>query len=210
MICPQCSTEFVPRKGGKPQRFCSSDCRLTWSSAHRWDKYVAKVAPCVACGMVTSTHTGVALCDDDSCRKERAKQRGLLRRNGEMAVRISYHNCKNCGVLFTSKARTNRLYCTRDCAFKAGRRTDKHRRRTAERVGDFITIYELGERDGWRCHLCGKAIVLRSGGAALAPSIDHLIPISSGGPHTWANVAIAHKRCNSQRRTGGLVQLRLN
>ena len=44
----------------------------------------------------------------------------------------------------------------------------------------------------------------------MAASIDHLIPISAGGGYTWANVAIAHKRCNSQRRTGGKAQLRLH
>ena len=29
------------------------------------------------------------------------------------------------------------------------------------------------------------------------PSIDHIIPISKGGQHTWDNVQLAHMICNS-------------
>ena len=28
------------------------------------------------------------------------------------------------------------------------------------------------------------------------PSIDHVVPLSKGGTHTWDNVHLAHKRCN--------------
>ena len=29
------------------------------------------------------------------------------------------------------------------------------------------------------------------------PSIDHIIPVSRGGTHTWDNVQLAHRYCNS-------------
>lgn len=29
------------------------------------------------------------------------------------------------------------------------------------------------------------------------PSIDHVIPISKGGRHSWDNVKLAHRLCNS-------------
>lgn len=28
------------------------------------------------------------------------------------------------------------------------------------------------------------------------PSIDHIIPVSHGGTHTWDNVELAHRYCN--------------
>lgn len=209
--CPQCGVEFEQvRRGGKPQRFCSTPCRLLWASKHRWDSYEPKVAPCVSCGKTTASRSGVAVCDDDECRKVRAMQRRRLAATGVIATPIDYFKCRNCGVLFIGKQRSNRMYCTQACAARAGKRNGKHRRRTAERSGDFITINELGERDGWKCHICGQVIRLRSGAAGMSPSIDHLIPIAAGGPHVWANVAIAHKRCNSRRHTGGFAQLRLN
>jgi 5-methylcytosine-specific restriction endonuclease McrA len=43
----------------------------------------------------------------------------------------------------------------------------------------------------------------------LDPEIDHLVPVSAGGSHTWDNVALAHRRCNYERREVGPAQLRL-
>ena len=42
-------------------------------------------------------------------------------------------------------------------------------------------------RDGGRCQYCGKK----------AESIDHVVPRSRGGPHTWENVVAA---CSRWRR----------
>lgn len=85
------------------------------------------------------------------------------------------------------------------------------RRTTAEKVGDNITWQELGERDGWRCHLCGLK-VLKRGGTAKQPkgaTVDHIVPIADHGTHTWDNVALAHRLCNLSRGAGGEAQLRL-
>jgi 5-methylcytosine-specific restriction endonuclease McrA len=85
------------------------------------------------------------------------------------------------------------------------------RRIAAEKSGDDITWQELGERDGWVCHLCnGK--VKKLGGRAKQPkgaTVDHLVPIADGGSHTWDNVALAHRSCNTSRGAGGTAQLRL-
>lgn len=45
-------------------------------------------------------------------------------------------------------------------------------------------------RDGGRCQYCGGT----------AESIDHVIPRSRGGEHTWENVVAACERCNSAKR----------
>lgn len=45
-------------------------------------------------------------------------------------------------------------------------------------------------RDGGRCQYCGDK----------AESIDHVIPRSRGGEHTWENVVAACERCNSAKR----------
>lgn len=42
-------------------------------------------------------------------------------------------------------------------------------------------------RDHGACQYCGKA----------AESIDHVIPRSRGGPHTWENVVACCRRCNT-------------
>lgn len=44
-------------------------------------------------------------------------------------------------------------------------------------------------RDGFKCQYCGHA----------AENVDHVIPRSKGGPHTWENVVAACKACNSRK-----------
>jgi len=45
-------------------------------------------------------------------------------------------------------------------------------------------------RDDHRCQYCGER----------ADSIDHVVPRSKGGPHTWENVAAACRPCNLTKR----------
>ena len=44
-------------------------------------------------------------------------------------------------------------------------------------------------RDGHRCQYCG----------ATAENIDHVVPRSRGGTHTWDNVVAACRRCNAAK-----------
>lgn len=52
------------------------------------------------------------------------------------------------------------------------------------------------ERDGWRCHICGRKVSVKDA------SIDHLVPISRGGSDTADNVSLAHVNCNKRRGAG--------
>lgn len=73
-----------------------------------------------------------------------------------------------------------------------------------------LTLVDLGDRDGWRCHLCRKRVDKRlKWPNAMCATQDHLIPISDGGDDEPENIALAHYRCNSRRGTGGVVQLAL-
>ena len=59
-------------------------------------------------------------------------------------------------------------------------------------------------RDGHTCHICKRQIRQREA------TIDHLIPVSQGGPSVEWNLAIAHLFCNQSRGDGRIpVQLRL-
>lgn len=33
----------------------------------------------------------------------------------------------------------------------------------------------------------------------MAATIEHIVPLSMGGTHTWDNVAASHARCNWER-----------
>lgn len=48
----------------------------------------------------------------------------------------------------------------------------------------------LFARDDYRCQYCG----------GFADSLDHVVPRSRGGQHTWENVAAACRPCNLRKR----------
>lgn len=72
---------------------------------------------------------------------------------------------------------------------------------------ELVIAREVFERDRWICHLCGETIpeLLRTtrvlGGThePLSPVIDHVIPLSKGGPHTMENCRAAHWTCNARK-----------
>ena len=60
-----------------------------------------------------------------------------------------------------------------------------------------LTRKAVFARDGGRCVYCGAA----------ATSLDHVIPKSRGGPHTWDNVVSACARCNHTKADRGIAEL---
>jgi 5-methylcytosine-specific restriction endonuclease McrA len=52
-----------------------------------------------------------------------------------------------------------------------------------------LTRRAVFARDGWVCQYCGSP----------AENVDHVIPRSRGGTHTWDNVVAACRRCNSRK-----------
>jgi 5-methylcytosine-specific restriction endonuclease McrA len=91
------------------------------------------------------------------------------------------------------------------------RRTASHKRRAlikgAEVLDADIDIERLYARDRGVCALCGKRVnkALKWPDLGCA-TIDHIIPLTKGGPHSWANVALAHHRCNSLKNNRSAIQ----
>jgi 5-methylcytosine-specific restriction endonuclease McrA len=52
-----------------------------------------------------------------------------------------------------------------------------------------LTRRAVFARDGWVCQYCGQ----------VAENLDHVLPRSRGGGHTWENVVAACRRCNSRK-----------
>jgi 5-methylcytosine-specific restriction endonuclease McrA len=60
-----------------------------------------------------------------------------------------------------------------------------------------LTRRAVFARDGGRCVYC----------SAPATSLDHVIPKSRGGPHSWDNVVSACARCNHVKADRGIAEL---
>ena len=133
--------------------------------------------------------------------------------NEELQKRLAIHVCKNCGKEYcqmtTGYNSTN--YCSEACQVRwnGRRQRDKRVKRmmTGEHDSD-ITLEKLYQRDGGVCYLCGAKCNWTDGevrnGTFVAgqtyPSIDHVRPLSKGGRHTWSNVKLACRGCNSRKR----------
>lgn len=209
-ICKHCGKTFVPKKSDRNQ-FCGTRCRnvsradLSKPTRRRpfCKVYFLK---CGGCGKMFATGT-----------KEQKACRAIC------LVAMKYNartfKAKSCPVCsHEHSTRWSRL-CSEKCKDRAHRinmKKSKRKRRAlglddhgkaykrAKRCGvayEVIRRRRVYERDGWMCLLCRKPI--KQGVIVphpLSATLDHIIPMSKGGPHTYANVQTAHFRCNWMKR----------
>lgn len=202
-LCVECGKPF---KAWKPkQRCCSRECAdktrnesLRLPPRYDLNAILWWSASCRLCAKSFPVNRHGRLYCSDSCAW---KWYSL----GETAHDVL--TCVECGdtwVRWTGNGKRN--FCTTKCGQRHQARVTKRKRSKRIRTcakRESISLPHLAERDGWRCHLCGGKVSRDTW------SMDHLIPLSAGGDHTYANVALAHHRCNTLRGARGLAQLRL-
>lgn len=62
-----------------------------------------------------------------------------------------------------------------------------------------LTRRAVFARDHWSCQYCGRP----------AENVDHVVPRSKGGPHSWDNVVASCRRCNSRKENRAPVEVGL-
>lgn len=132
--------------------------------------------------------------------------------------------CSECDDTFFSSKRVARganRYCGPVCKERGkrrlkketGRLSDSSARARARKYGTKLETVEarrVFERDRWICQLCGRKINrMVSAPHPMSASLDHILPISRGGDHTYANTQLAHLRCNIAKGNRGSGQLAL-
>ena len=98
-------------------------------------------------------------------------------------------------------------YCSNDCYQQSDRarlirRQCRHRRRARMHNAQIEEVDPLviAKRDKYKCHICRKRVNMDLDVQDIySPTMDHLIPISLGGDHTYANIRLAHRICNSRK-----------
>jgi len=181
---------------------------------------------CKVCGIVKRVSMACVRHDKVECvecRRAETEKRQLQRREEKAVERKERRDAKTRERLLErikSAEQTVLRFCScgaplagkrfKHCADCARRIENKHgelRRRVKLKsawVDSDITVQGVFRRDGGRCWLCGEQcnpndFVERDGVIICGdqyPSIDHVIPLSKGGEHSWANVKLAHRRCN--------------
>lgn len=169
----------------------------------RWLTIVDKRKTCSQC----------PVCNDVKREQRRREQQQLRAEKSAkppkifIGVQLEMKVCPVCNSITWGK----RKYCCSECAKKANNKSHETRRRhtIANRPHDAdISLDGVYRMDGGICYLCGCKCnyndFIQNGDVFIAgdmyPSIDHVIPLAHGGTHTWGNVRLAHRKCNTIKR----------
>lgn len=143
--------------------------------------------------------------------RQREREREKEKRRRERLEHITFTSCMGCGAMFLYDDRTHQKYCSKQCARRLRQKKKEVVRRIrtkAQMVDNDITLEKLYQRDGGICYLCGRVCdwndrVTIDGTVICGdnyPSIEHVIPLSKNGKHSWANVKLACRKCNNHKR----------
>ncbi len=104
-------------------------------------------------------------------------------------------------ALDTNRAGTARRRVEQPEHWLALKRKHTSKRRATQRQAfvENVDPRQVFSRDKGICCLCGKRVDVNS-----RWEVDHIVPLSKGGTHAYANVQLAHRRCN--RAKGAKVQ----
>ncbi|EEL27590.1 HNH endonuclease signature motif containing protein [Bacillus cereus] len=117
--------------------------------------------------------------------------------------------CQVCGNTFKG-SRLGLKYCSKECKKKHNNRAKelKRRKRIAlnGEIDSDISLERLIKKECNVCYICkgecdiNDYTITNEGHFVVGsnyPSIEHVIPISKGGKHTWNNIKLAHHYCNT-------------
>lgn len=186
--CERCGVQYSDRK----RRFCGAECRVGLYNAAKAVEYSSCcfVWPCFECGQDFRTrHYDSIYCP--SCVAVGSVKSKVAR------LSDTCFTCQSCGVEFRPKMDHQR-FCSDPCRNKHEciQKKARHRQGFIEHVS--LTV--LFNRDNGLCGICGSAVDRsRKRPDPLSPSIDHIVPQSKGGEHSYANCQLAHLGCNCRK-----------
>ncbi len=201
-ICRGCGSRF---DHWRKKAYCDPTCR-----PRRQRKRLAKIQICSICDKQFHPFTDTQQACGAACARKLVAAHCTV---GEHASQ-SESACKMCAKLFLTPARKTRRhhFCSPFCRERARNRKRHDYLRAAQRIRlsrikaaqvEKIDPVVVFERDNWTCQICitGVDRATRDSHDPRYPTIDHIIPISQGGAHTYANVRCAHLGCNASRNT---------
>lgn len=154
---------------------------------------------CEICGDVI-VGRGKHVCSDE-CRKEMERRRSF--QSNKSKKLLIERKCKECEKLFIPEyGNKRRDFCSDKCLGKFTRRGNPRKsKERADHFGvlyEYINVFRVFDRDGWRCQICGKKTPKKNRGTCYsnAPELDHRVPMSKGGGHIYENVQCACRKCN--------------
>lgn len=138
-------------------------------------------------------------------REQRVKEKVVQRKKEPITKQ-----CIECGKNFIT-TRSRQVCCSSACSNKRNNRLkDINRRyklRENGKVDYSISLHRLIKIHNGICALCGGKVNIKADiNSDEYPSIDHVLPVAKGGTHTWDNVQLAHRRCNTIKSDSLMVK----
>jgi HNH endonuclease len=216
-FCPGCKTEKPVAEFSRNKRRhdgLTNYCRDCWRDISRAqyqknrDKLAARYlenraagkksgrnrspeAPCDQCGLSFRPRKGVSTCLP--CRD------GKPIKHGHPSTYVRGCRCGPCKQVASSNALRNK----RERLLASGLPDDNRHRTRARRFGGQyqpIDRQAVFDRDAWRCGICKQPV---DKGLPwpdpMSVSLDHIVPMSLGGDHSYENVQCAHLSCNQTK-----------
>lgn len=212
--CEHCGAKFKRKREAKNvARFCSRECgfaarsNVTWENPTVSAELLKLVAPrsvhttarCV-CKHCLARFTGQRL-NEKYCSRD-CQRHAFVAANDN--VDRTPRPCGECGTMFSpAYGDKRRVFCSSECAGSHNRRVSRKKRKAklrsveAESV-DPIVVFE---RDRWKCQECGIKTprAIRGSMKPNAPELDHIMPISLGGAHSYMNTQCLCRKCNGMK-----------
>lgn len=180
-LCLSHYARMASRRRRDPEAFAVFQVELTAKRARRAAQDAATEKPCTKCGVVqpksefspaTRSSDGLHGWCKSCCRALRA-----AKYDPEADARWRAERKSRPGYKLTRRA--------------------GYGRRRANKQGAHVTKTNYAAiitRDGMVCHICSGEI------ESLADlHMDHIVPLSKGGPHTAANISPSHAQCNMRK-----------
>lgn len=187
---------------GHKNKYCCMACRVEYADKARKESAVplfsyVYAAMCKGCGKPYVSKKKKDYCCD-ACRPSAAS-------SVESRAKLASRPCATCGKPCGYTFGRAKIYCSKECARKSeankeARRASKARRRKIIKTAFVETVkpFKVFDRDKWRCQLCGCKTPKNRRNTIYdnAPELDHIIPLSKGGDHSYLNTQCACRRCN--------------
>lgn len=215
--CVVCGRAFTPRASKDAGRYCDAFCQAESrrrgvalmigrrGKCKSCGKYFIGTNGQVYCGSVCAGSAVAAYCNNCGERLTwHVNCKACGYRNAEPRV-IYTLACIDCGTEVTAIAkRTKRCESCRRIEFRRQKKISNKRREAIKRnapVVESVDPYAIYDRDGWICQICRKQVSKRADrNGPEGPSIDHIKPLARGGEHSYRNLQLAHRKCNSGKR----------
>lgn len=210
--CKGCGVKYMPKQANR-DKYCSRQCAFANKAmshyvrnGNEYDRPSAYTRvyfkACEQCGKGFVAKDIKKLRCSDRCYKSlnNNRSREYSKKKSIKLERV----CKCCGVIFIPVYGDKKsIHCSEECKKRRLRSIGKAKRRALMNTSivDSVDPILVFERDGWVCQICGIKTPRERRGSIKpnAPELDHRIPLSKGGSHTYNNVQCSCRKCNGKK-----------